>query len=116
MTTEITNSPAIRAGAASDNSHRAQLPTDAPLSIMIEKVAMAGVQPEQLPSHTAAISSGVVAGWTYRKVIATPIGILARGKAARAAPRPVSAPGIRKKIPTNRPSAALRAVAHRSAG
>src|SRR3546814_2274005 len=51
--------------------------------------------------------NGVVTGLD-RKVIAAPIGILARnGSASRATPN-ICTPGIRKKMPTNSPSAVPR--------
>src|SRR3546814_4926794 len=50
---------------------------------------------------------GVVTGFE-RKVIAAPIGMLARhGSASSATPR-ICTPGIRKKMPTNSPSAVPR--------
>ena len=51
--------------------------------------------------------NGVVTGFD-KKVIAAPIGMFARtGSASSATPR-ICTPGIRKKIPTNRPSAVPR--------
>src|SRR3546814_831075 len=68
-----------------------------------EKVDTLACRPNiRSPSHTdAAMMNGVVTGLD-RKVIAAPIGILARnGSASRATPN-LCTPGIRKKMPTNR--------------
>src|SRR3546814_18439361 len=51
--------------------------------------------------------NGVVTGLD-KKVIAAPIGILARNGSASGATPNISTPGIRKKMPTNRPSAVPR--------
>ena len=108
-TSEMTNSPASIAGAASEKTQRAHSPADAPCSIIAEKVALLAWSPNsQSPSHTdARMMNGVVTGFD-RKVIAAPIGILARtGSASSATPR-IWTPGIRKKMPTNSPSAVPR--------
>src|SRR3546814_16684431 len=51
--------------------------------------------------------NGVVTGFD-KKVIAAPIGILARNGSASSATPKIWTPGIRKKMPTNSPSAVPR--------
>src|SRR3546814_18958200 len=74
-----------------------------------EKVDTLACRPNiRSPSHTdAAMMNGVVTGLD-RKVIAAPIGILARNGSARRAPPNLCTPGIRKKMQTHNPRAVTR--------